>query len=197
MKHGFSTSGRVALSLTAVVLIGGAAAAQSTGSPYPYWGTAPESYRGSQVTVPVPGMSPNTISNAARSSPAGGNGGMAPGGFGSGIGGAYLPPFLTAFDAGSSLPAGKRTGADTKAHIWLRVPTNAEVWVDGVKTKQSGATRYFFSPPLTPGRQYSYSLRIRWKKDGKPVEETQRVLVHSGATIRRDFTQANKAETRR
>lgn len=186
MNRGFSTGGRMALSLAAVALIGSAVRAQSTGEAYPYRATAPQSYHGSRVTVPVPGMSPNTISNAARSSPTN------PGGSGSAIGGAYLPPL----DARSVPSSGKRIGADNKAHIWLRVPADADIWVDGVKTTQSGATRYFFSPPLTPGRKYSYSVRVRWKKDGKPVEETQRIIVQAGATIRHDLTRSDKTEPR-
>jgi uncharacterized protein (TIGR03000 family) len=99
---------------------------------------------------------------------------------GLGIGGGFVLPFMTVSDA----------TLDNKAHIWLRVPKSAEIWVNGVKTKQSGELRYFFSPPLTLGKKYSYQMRLRWMKDGKPVEETQRILVQPNLTIRRDFTQS-------
>jgi uncharacterized protein (TIGR03000 family) len=92
--------------------------------------------------------------------------------------GGFILPFMTVTDA----------TFDNKAHIWLRVPENAEIWVNGVKTKQTGESRYFFSPPLTPDKKYSYEIRLRWMKDGKPVEETQRILVQAGRTIRRDFS---------
>jgi uncharacterized protein (TIGR03000 family) len=82
----------------------------------------------------------------------------------------------------------KRGATDNRAHIWLKVPENAEVWVNGVKTKQTGESRYFYSPELETGKKYNYQMRVLWKKDGKPVEETQRILVQAGATIRRDFT---------
>ncbi len=186
MNRGFSIQRRAALALAAVVLAGSAVQAQSTGQPYPYRATAPQGYQGSRVTDPVPGMSPDTISKAARSSPSN------QGGSSSAIGGAYLPPL----DARPVPGTGKRIGADNKAHIWLRVPADADIWVDGFKTKQSGESRYFFSPPLTPGRKYSYSVRVRWKKDGKPVEETQRIIVQAGATIRRDLTHSEKSEPR-
>jgi uncharacterized protein (TIGR03000 family) len=162
--------------LITAILAAGSVQAQATnpnGSSYPYWGSAPQSYSGSQVTVP--GMSPGTISNAAQSPPS-------PTSAGIGIGGGYLPPLLTA----------RQTGADNKVHIWLRVPANAEIWVNGVKTKQSGESRYFFSPPLTPGRKYNYQMRLRWTKDGKPVEQTQNILVQAGETIRRDFSLPDK-----
>jgi uncharacterized protein (TIGR03000 family) len=190
MKRNFFAAGRIGLALAAVITVGGSAQAQSTstnGSRYPYWGTAPESYRGSRLNVPVPGMSPNTISNAAH-------GPATSGGGDSGIGGGYVPPSLTAENM-TIPPRNGRTGADTKAHIWMRVPKDAEVWVEGVKTKQSGESRYFFSPPLTPGKKYSYQMRVRWTKDGKPVEETESIVVHAGATIRRDFTASGDTRT--
>jgi uncharacterized protein (TIGR03000 family) len=173
---------RLPSALVAAVLLCGSLQAQATnpnGTQYPYWDTAPQSFRGSQVTVPVPGMSPNAISNAAQSPPTSA-------GLGAGIGGGYVPPFLTSRDI--TLPRRQPSEADNKAHIWLRVPADAEVWVEGVKTKQTGETRYFFSPPLTPGKKFAYQMRIRWMKDGKPAEETKRILVQAGETIRRDFT---------
>ena len=141
------------------------------GTQYPYWTSAPQSFARSQFTIPVPGPSPFTISNAARSAPIQTNVGVA-------VGGGFILPFMTVKDA----------PLDNKAHIWLRVPQSAEIWVNGVKTKLTGESRYFFSPPLTPGKKYSYQMRVRWTKDGKPAEETQNILVQAGTTIRRDFT---------
>jgi uncharacterized protein (TIGR03000 family) len=140
---------------------------------YPYWTSAPQSFASSRVTIPVPVPSPLTISNAARSAPTQTSVGV-------GSRGGFILPFMKVRDV----------TLDNKAHIWLRVPTNAEIWVNGVKTKQTGESRYFFSPPLTPGKKYSYQMRLRWMKDGKPVEETQRILVQAGLMIRRDFTQS-------
>jgi uncharacterized protein (TIGR03000 family) len=170
------------LSIMAAVLAANSAQAQSTspnGSQYPYWSSAPSSYSGSNVTVPVPRASPN-ISNASQSPPTGASMGK--------IGGAYNLPYSTSRD--TALP--KSGGTDNKARIWLRVPKNAEVWVNGVKTKQTGETRYFYSPALEPGKKYSYQMRVLWKKGEKPVEETERILVQAGATIRRDFTTPSK-----
>ena len=170
---------KLGTALVAALVAVSSAAAQSTnpnGSPYPYWSSAPQSYSGSRVTVPAPGISPNIISNASQSPPS-------PAGGYFNIGGGHIPPGLTSRDL--ALPQRERT--NDKAHIWLRVPENAEIWVNGVKTKQTGESRYFFSPPLAPGKKYSYQMRVRWNKDGKPVEETQTILVHAGATIRRDI----------
>lgn len=146
---------------------------------YPYWATAPQSFGPSRITLPVPSPSPSAISNASRGPAPATNTGV-------GIGGGFIPPFLMARD--TTLPQRPTADGSNKAHIWVRVPENAEIWVNGVKTKQTGESRYFFSPPLTAGKKYSYQMRLRWTKDGKPVEETQRILVQAGQTIRRDFT---------
>lgn len=173
--------------LLATVAADGSLQAQSTGSPYPYRATAPLGYWGSRVTIPVPQMSPSLISNAARSAP------TVPG-TGS-LGGGYVPPSITSLDL--RLPQRENTESDTKAHIWLHLPDSADVWVNGVKTQQTGETRYYYSPPLIPGKKYSYQMRIRWMKDGKPAEQTQTILVQAGETIRRDFTRPpSKSEPR-
>jgi uncharacterized protein (TIGR03000 family) len=185
MNYHFPIGRRLATALVAAVLTVNSAQAQ----PYPYWATAPQSYSGSQTTVPVPGIPPNLISNAARSPT------FAPG-LGMGLGGGYVPPHLTALDIASRLPQPQDAEANKKAHIWLRVPENCEVWMNGVKTKQRGETRYFYSPPLTPGKKYSYEMRIRWQKDGNAVEETQYLVVQAGAKIQRDFSHLDKTEKR-
>jgi uncharacterized protein (TIGR03000 family) len=169
--------------LVAAVLLAGSVQAQFLD---PYWSTTPQIYYGPRVTMPMPSIG-NAISNASQSRP------MAPGT--SGIGGGYAPRSITSMDL--RLPRRSNTDDETKAHIWLHLPEDAEVWVNGVKTKQTGKSRYYFSPPLAPGKKYSYEMRIRWMKDGKSVEQTQRILVQAGETIRRDFTgPPSKSETR-
>jgi uncharacterized protein (TIGR03000 family) len=108
-------------------------------------------------------------------------GGTWPGAFG---GGAlpYSYPNATGGAAGRPAPS------DNRARIWLAVPADAQVWFDGEPTKQTGELRQFVSPPLAPGRSYTYAVRVRWTKDGKPVEEERRIRVQAGASSRLDFT---------
>jgi len=160
------------LSMSSAPAAPGAPGAPGT-TRYPFWGTAPQSFGPSRVTIPVPAMSPAAVSNAARAMPN-------PPSVGVGVGGGFVLSFMAAGEA----------IADNKAHLWLRVPKDAEIWFDGTKTKQTGELRHFFSPPLTRGKRFSYEVRLRFMKDGKPVEETQRLVVEAGQTIRRDFTQS-------
>jgi uncharacterized protein (TIGR03000 family) len=137
---------------------------------------------------PGPMILPYSISNAARSPSAYGSGQEYPGGAGAGVGGGDRLSALMMLDSLGRLSGSNQGGPDHKAHIWLRVPKDATVWVDGVKTKQTGEARYFFSPPLTPGKKYTYQMRVRWKEDGKPVEKTRSIAVHAGANVRLDLT---------
>jgi uncharacterized protein (TIGR03000 family) len=70
--------------------------------------------------------------------------------------------------------------ADNSAHLNVQVPANAQVWIEGAKTTQTGTDRLFTSPPLTPGTNYSYDVRARWLDNGKPVDRTKTVVVHAG-----------------
>ncbi len=184
MRPHISMAARLALVLAGSTMLTCAAQAQGTnpsGTRYPYWDTAPQGYRGSWTIVPAPGMSPTTISNAARS----------PGvssGSDFGLGGTYAPSFITSADIVLGRQSLGPKQADNKAHILMRVPADAEIWVEGVKTKQTGEERYFFSPPLTPGKKYIYQMHIHWTKDGKPMDLTERLLVQANESLRRDFT---------
>jgi uncharacterized protein (TIGR03000 family) len=78
--------------------------------------------------------------------------------------------------------------ADTKAHVRLIVPANADVWFDADNTSQTGGVREYVSPPLTPGKNYAYQVRVRWTEDGRPVDQTRKVTVRAGSMTTADFT---------
>ena len=82
------------------------------------------------------------------------------------------------------------------AMISLRVPADAEIWFDGVPTTQTGSVRQFISPPLEPGRYFTYQLRVRWTDDGRPVERTRRLTVYGGERIDIGSYGPNSGETR-
>jgi uncharacterized protein (TIGR03000 family) len=69
------------------------------------------------------------------------------------------------------------------AQFTVEVPANAEVYLEGVKTRQTGTSRVFVSPPLTPGQQYVYEVRARWTENGQPVEQTRSLTVSAGQRI--------------
>jgi uncharacterized protein (TIGR03000 family) len=82
---------------------------------------------------------------------------------------AYYPP-APAIDANA-------------ATIQLRVPASARIWIEGEQTAQTGTDRSFVSPPLVPGYDYVYRVRVQWNEDGKAVERNRDVTMHAGDRI--------------
>jgi uncharacterized protein (TIGR03000 family) len=167
-----------ALALAASALSIGSASAQPPGERYPYWDSAPTTYPQPGANLPTP-PPPGAPRDAFRPSPWV-FGGTGPGAFGG------VPPYAYLND--SRQPAGRPAPSDNRARIWLAVPADAQVWFDGEPTKQTGELRQFVSPTLAPGRSYTYDVRVRWTKDGQPVEEERRIRVQAGASSRFDFT---------
>jgi len=77
--------------------------------------------------------------------------------------------------------------ADTSAHVIVRAPANARVWIGGWETPNTGAVREFDSPALTPGKQYSYEVRAQWEENGRMMNQTQEVNVSAGARSEASF----------
>src|SRR5262249_9802294 len=71
--------------------------------------------------------------------------------------------------------------------IDVTVPTGTDLWFDGVKTRTTGASRRFVSPPLTRGMEYQYTVRAQWMDNGRPVTRTRQVTVHAGDRINLDL----------
>jgi uncharacterized protein (TIGR03000 family) len=92
--------------------------------------------------------------------------------------------------AASPLPVGPTAGAlapvpigPAPVEVEVRVPADAEIWFDGARTRQTGKVRQFVSPPVTPGHDYTYEVRARWKEGGKEVTQTRRITVHAGELV--------------
>jgi len=86
---------------------------------------------------------------------------------------------------------------DTTAQVTVRVPAEAEIWVEGTKTTSTGSVREFKSPPLTPGSPYTYDIKVTWTENGHDVTQTQRFDVTAGAHINLAFPIPPKTEARK
>jgi uncharacterized protein (TIGR03000 family) len=76
--------------------------------------------------------------------------------------------------------------SDNRAQLQVRVPSpNALVYFDGTQMTQTGTVRDFVTPPLTPGRDYSFNIRMV-DGGGQPVNQT--VIVRAGGQQTVDFT---------
>jgi len=79
--------------------------------------------------------------------------------------------------------------ADGSAHIQVRVPGNAQVWIEGEQTTRTGPAREFVSPRLAPGKDYQYEVKARWTENGRTVDQVRSATVRANQTTVVDFTQ--------
>jgi uncharacterized protein (TIGR03000 family) len=71
--------------------------------------------------------------------------------------------------------------------IGVRVPPDAEIWVNGDKTQMSGRFREFMSPPLDPNKNYTYDLQAQWTQNGQVVSQERKIAVRAGQHVGVDF----------
>lgn len=131
-----------------------------------------------------------------------GLGGFGRGGLGMGGYGGYAPYYGgAAYPIAAGMPPGQAPTPpppDNAAHLQLVVPSNAEVRIDGYKTNQTGTVREFFSPPLTAGTNYTYSISVRYTDAaGKAIDDARTIYVRANDWFRIDFTKPPPPETPR
>lgn len=95
-------------------------------------------------------------------------------------------------------PDKKKDGADlgNSSRVIVEVPVDAKVYVDGIETKQTNSSkRSFISPPLTPGENYVYDVKVEVTRDGKLLTEIQQVKVRAGEETRAVFNRLTTPAT--
>jgi uncharacterized protein (TIGR03000 family) len=83
--------------------------------------------------------------------------------------------------------------ASTRALLTVKVPQDTQLWFDGSKTTTVGSMREFRSPPLTPGKRYTYEIRARWNDNGHEITQVQQVQFTAGDHIDVTFPTPTKA----
>src|SRR5262249_31701396 len=69
------------------------------------------------------------------------------------------------------------------AHITVRLPAQARLYVDDTLCPLTSDTRTFDTPPLQAGRKYYYSMRVELERNGQRLSETRRVVVAAGERV--------------
>jgi len=83
------------------------------------------------------------------------------------------------------------------ALVEVHLPANAQLWIDGQPTKQSGPVREFATPAvLQQGLMYRYTLRAQWDEGGRPVVRERPVEFQSGSRLIVDFTRPDAPPAR-
>jgi uncharacterized protein (TIGR03000 family) len=71
--------------------------------------------------------------------------------------------------------------ADKKpATIKVLIRGDARLAIDDFETRQGGAERLFETPPLPPGRVFTYTLTAVWKEEERPVKRMAVATVRAG-----------------
>jgi uncharacterized protein (TIGR03000 family) len=79
-----------------------------------------------------------------------------------------------------SLPPASPLAGRESAALIAHLPAHAVFWVEGTRTKSTGRTRFFQSPPLLPGQKYHYRVRVDWIQNGQWVSQSRKILVGAG-----------------
>jgi uncharacterized protein (TIGR03000 family) len=102
------------------------------------------------------------------------------------------------YAAAGGVPGLGGAAAYGQAVIEVRVPAaDAEVFFEGINTRQNGTRRLFYSPAIPGGATYYYKVRARWVEDGKVEDQTRSVGVRANEAFVVDFTKPEAANDKR
>ncbi len=86
--------------------------------------------------------------------------------------------------------------ASNQVALDIRVPSNAQVWVNETKISQTGTMRTYTRENLTAGQTYSYKVKAEWTPKGGSMEShTRTVEVRPGERKTVDFTKKSSEGT--
>ena len=70
--------------------------------------------------------------------------------------------------------------APDRIQLMAHVPEDAQVWIEDDLTTSTGVERVYKSPPLVPGKEYSYAIRVAWSENGHWVSKDAVAHVKTG-----------------
>jgi uncharacterized protein (TIGR03000 family) len=86
-------------------------------------------------------------------------------------------------------PSPAARSPETDVTLIVRTLENTLVWINGMKTNQTGTRREFVSAGPEIGRTYTYLVHAQWTgADGKVVDRVQSVPMQAGEKRVVDFT---------
>jgi uncharacterized protein (TIGR03000 family) len=95
----------------------------------------------------------------------------------------------TSFYYGPSSAPSRPTLSPNQALLEVILPdADAELFVQDQPMSQLGTQRSFYSPELTEGKTYTYTVVMRRDVNGRAVDETKKVDVRAGSRVVVDFT---------
>jgi uncharacterized protein (TIGR03000 family) len=78
---------------------------------------------------------------------------------------------------------------DNRVLVRVDVPSpSAKIWFEGEATQQQGYDRLYISPPIEPGKNYSYTIKASWMENGREVTQEKKLQVHANDQVAATFT---------
>jgi uncharacterized protein (TIGR03000 family) len=99
----------------------------------------------------------------------------------------YYQPPATGQRPGAAYQAFYPSEERAPVFVTIRVPANAEIWFNGVKTKETGTVRRFVSPAIEAGYDYTYEIQVAFKENGRTIRQTRQVNVLAGDSLQLNF----------
>jgi uncharacterized protein (TIGR03000 family) len=87
-----------------------------------------------------------------------------------------------------ALPKPKATAGGTALVLVVLPEADGELSFGDHKTEATGTKRQFETPPLEPGKTYTYKIVAKFNQDGKPVAEERVIEVSAGTSQVVEFT---------
>jgi uncharacterized protein (TIGR03000 family) len=87
--------------------------------------------------------------------------------------------------------------AGSPARVRVKLPADADLFVDGVRVPQTSEVRSFQTPKLEAGRSYYYTLKAEAVRDGRTVSATKRITVEPGKETKVEFADLPVQSARR
>jgi len=80
--------------------------------------------------------------------------------------------------------AGSTDTSTLNATLDISLPAQAELYVQGKKTSQTGSKRHFTTPPLDQEQRYQYRIKATWSEDGQDRVVERTVILTPGVHTR-------------
>jgi uncharacterized protein (TIGR03000 family) len=98
--------------------------------------------------------------------------------------------FRRSYYRGEQTGASDQAVASNQVALNIRVPSSADVTVNGEKLTTTGTTRTFTSSALTGGQTYEYKVKATWTEDGKQMSKEKTVSAMPGQRTTVDLTKS-------
>lgn len=88
----------------------------------------------------------------------------------------------------NSHTAAKNVGE--RATVVVRLPADAKLFAEEKLLNLTSSERSFVTPPLPAGREFHYTFRVEYLRDGEKIARSKQIGVKSGSSVVVDFAES-------